>query len=340
MENILITGATGFLGGAVASEMHRRGLRVIATGRNRAAGDNLKRQGIEFHPCDIGREPTLLDGLVSRCSAVVHAAALSAPWGKPNEFMLANQLGTQHIVDACKQASIVKRLVHISSPSVQFDFKDRPLAKESTTWTSEPANDYIATKRKAEEIVLEASHSGLDAIVLRPKALFGHGDTALLPRVARVAMRGSFPLFGESDPMMDLTFIDDAVNAVVLALTTDSSLSGKVYHITSGDPQPRSRVLATLFDACGFPIEFKVIATNRALALASVLEWGSRIFTGGRWEPPLTRYSMGALGYEQTLDISAARRDLGYAPQTDVIARLRDTGCQWREAQTTSKTLE
>ena len=339
MNCILVTGATGFLGGAVAREFNRLGLKVIATGRNLEAGEKLKDQGIEFHSCDIGREPTLLNQLVSQCSAVVHAAALSAPWGNPHEFMIANQHGTEHVINACRSAKSVKRLVHISSPSVQFDFKDQPLAKEMTTWTSAPANDYIATKRQAETMVLKAALTGLDAIVLRPKALFGPGDTTLLPRVARVAMRGSFPLFGDSDPLMDLTFIDDTVSAVWLALKADSSHSGKVYNVTSGDPQRRSRVLGTLLEACGLPVRFRNLSMKHALALATALEWGSRAITGGRWEPPLTRYSVGALGFDQTLDISAARRDLGFNPQTDVLARLHETGCLWREAQTPLKTL-
>ncbi|MBL9144456.1 MAG: NAD(P)-dependent oxidoreductase [Verrucomicrobiaceae bacterium] len=339
MSCILVTGATGFLGGAVARELHRCGLNVIATGRNREAGKKLKDQGIEFQPCDIGREPELLNQLISQCSAVVHAAALSAPWGNPHEFTITNQHGTEHVIKACRSAKSVKRLVHISSPSVQFDFKDQPLAKEMTTWTSAPANDYIATKRQAETMILEASRTGLDTIVLRPKALFGPGDTTLLPRVARVAMRGSFPLFGDSDSLMDLTFIDDAVNAVLLALDADSCHSGKVYNVTSGDPQRRSRVLGTLLEACGLPVRFRSLSIKHALALATALEWASCVLTRGRWEPPLTRYSVGALGYEQTLDISAARRDLGYAPPTDVLARLRETGCQWRKTQTRSNTF-
>lgn len=339
MKSVLITGATGFLGGAVARDLHRRGLTVIATGRNLAAGEGLKREGMEFHPCDIGREPAVLHDLVGKCHAVIHAAALSAPWGKSHDFISANEAGTRHIIDACQRAPALQRLVHISSPSVRFDFKDQSFAKEATTWDSTPANEYIATKRRAEEMILAAAQAGLAAIVLRPKALFGVGDTALLPRVARVAMRGSFPLFGDSEPLMDLTFINDAVDAVWLALEADAEHSGKVYNITSGDPQPRKQVLDTLLEACDLTVRFKTVSVSRALMLARALEWGSRTFTRGRWEPPLTRYSVGALSYEQTLDISAARHDLGYTPQTDVLARLRETGRWWRDTQSNLKTF-
>jgi len=330
MQNVLVTGATGFLGGAVARDLHKRGVKVVATGRNAQAGEALQRDDIQFESCDLAFNEAAIDRLIAPCDAVVHCAALSAPWGSMMSFLLANQLATQNLIHACERSKVMKRLVHISSPSVLFDFKDQPNLTESTEWAREPANHYIATKRMAEEAALDSARSGQDVIILRPRALFGPGDTTLLPRVIRVAQRGSFPLLGAGDPLMDLTWIDDAVTAVRLALNAASEHLGKVYHITSGDPQPRSRVLGTMLEACGLPVRFRQVSLGRAMIAATALEWVSRTFTRERWEPPLTRYSVGALGYCQTLDISAARADLGYAPTADVIDRLRETGQLWR----------
>ena len=122
------------------------------------------------------------------------------------------------------------------------------------------------------------------------------------------------------------------MQAVQLALQAPPSHRGKVFSVTSGDPQPRSVVLGTMLEACGLPVRFRRIGLGRALALATLLELVSRGLTLGRWEPPLTRYSVGALGYGQTLDISAARDGLGYAPKTDVLALLAQTGREWRQA--------
>jgi nucleoside-diphosphate-sugar epimerase len=331
MQRIVITGATGFLGGAVAAALHEHGASVIATGRDISKGQALSRQGVTFHACDLATDAADVAQMIAHCDAVVHCAALSAPWGRRQEFMAANVTATRHVVEACLRGG-EKRLVHISSPSVAFDFKEQSALREDAPWSAVPANDYIATKREAESLVMDAAARGLDAIVLRPKALFGPGDTTLLPRVVRVARRGSFPLLGDGDPMMDVTWIGDAVQAVQLALRAPSSHRGKVFSITSGDPQPRSAVLGTMLEACGLPVRFRRIGLGKALAVATLLELVSRGLTLGRWEPPLTPYSVGALGYGQTLDISAARDGLGYAPNSDVLSLLAQTGREWRQA--------
>lgn len=332
MNSVLVSGATGFLGGAVARDLRRRGLEVTGLGRNPAAGAELSRDGVEFvRHCLVSGPP--LDDLIARCDAVVHCAALSAPWGSREQFLQANHQATQRLLEACERSQQPKRLIHISSPSVQFAFSDRPLAKEERAWVQPGANFYIETKRLAELAALDSARAGHEVIVLRPKALFGPGDTTLLPRVVRVARRGSFPLFGRGDPLLDLTFIEDAVNAVWLTLIAPKSHAGRVFNITSGDPQPRSLVLSTMLAACGLPVRFKRVPLGLAMGMAGVLEGASQLFTRGRWEPPVTRYSVGALAYEQTLDISAAKAALGYHPGGHVIERLRATGEQWRATQ-------
>lgn len=314
---VLVTGATGFLGGAVARSLHAAGWEVHATGRNPQLGADLQRLGIKFTACDLAWATIPL----ADCTYVVHCAAWSAPWGRKRDFQAANVVATQRLLAACLAAN-VPRFIHISTPSVSFAFAPQRDLREDAPWPEPAANDYIATKRLAERAVLA---SGLPSVVLRPKALFGPGDTTLIPRVLRVAARGRFPLF-DADCLLDLTYIHDAVAAILRALTADAQAIGNVYHITSGQPLSRRLILETLFAACELRVALRPVPLRWALALGSALEAISKIATLGKWEPPLTRYSVGALGYGQTLDISAARQDLGYAPNTDVLARLRDCG--------------
>jgi len=327
MTRVLVTGATGFLGGAIARELARQGVAVRGIGRNLRVGADLESCGVSFQSCDLARERGRLRELVKECDAVVHAAALSAPWGPRAKFVAANVDVTRHVLEACASAK-VGRLVHISSPSVLFALQHQHKLTESTPWSSRAGNHYIATKREAE---LRAIAAG--AVVLRPRALFGPGDTTLLPRIIRVARRGVFPLVGAEDPLMDLTWIGDAVEAVGLALAAPDCCRGRTYHISSDDPLPRSEVLGTLLSACGLNVRYRHVPIGQALAVAGALEWTSHVLTLGRWEPPLTRYSAGVLAFTQTLDVTAAREELGYAPQTDVRAALEECGRAWRIAE-------
>ena len=328
MGSVLVTGATGFLGGATARELARRGFSVRATGRNREVGKELASEGIEFVPCDLGKNSCAVMRLVEGCEDVVHAAALSAPWGPRSEFVRCNVEATRQILEASKSGG-VRRLVHISSPSVSFVFHSQRGLAEDAEWTTPAANHYIATKRKAEVMAKAAG-----AVILRPRAVFGPGDTTLLPRLIRVAKRGDFPLFGEEDPLLDLTWIGDAVEGVRLALEAPDACRGRVYHITSGAALPRSEVLETLWRACGLSVRYRSIPVHRALAIGGALEAASQCLSLGLWEPPLTRYAVGVLAFEQTLDISAARRDLGYLPRADLRAALAQCGDKWRKETT------
>jgi len=140
-----------------------------------------------------------------------------------------------------------------------------------------------------------------------------------------------FPLFGGDTTLIDLTWIGDAATAIRLGLEAPATNRGKVYHITSGHPLPVPEALAILFAACGLKVRFRSFPIHPTLAVAGILDWLSILATAGRWEPPITRYTVGSLAYEQSLDISAARSDLGYVPQKDVREALAECGRRWRE---------
>jgi len=324
---ILITGATGFLGGAAARELRAAGHAVLATGRNAVAGERLRREGFDFQSCELGRDPDGVRRLAAGASAVVHCAALTSHWGPERSFREANIAATRHVIDAARESGA--RLVHVSTPSVLFGFGDSPDLREDAPWPQPPANHYIATKRIAETLVREAAD--VPFLILRPKALIGPGDRSILPRVLRVAQKGRFPCFSGRDPRLDLTWIGDAARAVRLAVEAPETTFGKTYHISGGQALRLSEAFPLLFDACGLRVRFRPVPLRAALVLAGGLEAVSRLVTGERWEPPLTRYTVGLFAYEQTLDLSAARRDLGYLPQKDIREALVECGHRWRE---------
>ncbi len=324
--SVLVTGATGFLGGAVARQLAARGDTVVGTGRDADAGAALERDGVRFLPLDL----TDGDGVraaVAGHDAVVHSAALAAAWGRAADFWAANVVGTQHVVEACL-ASGTRRLVHISTPSLCFDIGSRTNVSETDPLPVLPTTAYAATKRVAEALVQAAMRDGLDAVVLRPRAIYGPGDRVVLPRLAAVLRAGRMPRIGDGQNVASVTYIGTAARAVLACLDVPV-LARRLYHVADGEPVRVWDMIDRLAAALDVPAPTRRLSTRRALAAASFLEWWTRR-AGLDREPPLSRYGVSVLTHTQTLDVSALREDLGIAGETNVERGL----VEWVEEQT------
>lgn len=308
---VLVTGATGFLGGATARRLAKDGHRVVATGRNVAAGEQLEREGIEFHGADI-RDAARIHELVHGCDGVVHCAALSSPWGRAWEFETINEKGTENVAAACL-AQGVARLVHISTPGIYVGLGDRFGVGENAELPAKPANHYVRTKLAAEAAVGKAQAEGLNTIILRPRGIYGPGDTVVIPRLIRALETGRLPRIGDGQTSMDLTFIDNAVQAVCKGLSAKDELGGRVFNVTDGSPIELWPFVDRLCEALGLARPSRTVPLKVATAYAHILELVHTVLIPNR-EPLMTRYTATLLARSLTLDISAAQRDLGYAP--------------------------
>jgi nucleoside-diphosphate-sugar epimerase len=318
LRNALVTGGTGFLGGRLVRRLHADGWRVTVIGRNETIGRTLEDSGIRFIRADLAD------------AAAVHSGARSSPWGRYADFYNDNVLATQNVVTACERQKI-SRLIHVSTPSIYFDFTDRLNISESQP-PAKPANHYVRTKLLAEAAVDAAAARGLAAITLRPRAIFGPGDTTLFPRLIRAHGPRGFPLIGDGDPLMDITFVENVVDALLLAVAAPAAALGRKFNVTNGESWPRSKLIATLFAEIGRPLKTRRVNYHVAQCAAALLENISNVFTLTRWEPPLTRYTVGVLAKSQTLDISAARSVLDYEPRVGIADGLRTFGVWWKEA--------
>ncbi|MFO0708479.1 MAG: NAD-dependent epimerase/dehydratase family protein [Sandaracinus sp.] len=309
---IVVTGATGFLGGALVRRLAGEGAVVRASGRDRARGEALAREtGASFEVGDLAHPPDA-DRIVRGALAVVHCAALSSPWGPARDFDRANVRATENVVHACERFH-VSRLVHVSTPAVYFDLRAREGIRESDPLPARPFNDYARTKLEAEDVVMRASRRGLATVIVRPRAIYGPGDTTILPRVVDALERGLFPVIDGGRALVDLTYVDDAVEALVSALSSSRAVGG-IHHVTSGDPRPIGEVIDALADGLGLPRPRRHVSSSRALALAAILESTHRLVAPHR-EPRVTRYTVGLLARTMTLDLGQAREALGYVPR-------------------------
>jgi nucleoside-diphosphate-sugar epimerase len=319
---ILVTGGTGFLGQHLAQRLVSEGNDVTVIGRNARVGSNLIKKGIKFVQGDLADLKTVKEA-VSNQEYVIHCGALSSPWGKYADFYAANVTGTQNIITACQESKI-KRLVHVSTPSIYVDQRDRLDILESDKLPMQAINDYAHTKRMAEELIDKAFAQGLPVITIRPQGIFGPGDRAILPRLIKIAKKGFMPVIGKGDNLIDLTYVDNVVEALILCLTSPDFTLGKKYNITNGEPVKLYDAIGLVLKSLGINYKEKRIPYRTAYVLASGLEGAARLLAPSK-EPPLTRYSVCVLAKSRTLSIDAARKDLGYKPivgMTEGISRF------------------
>lgn len=317
MQTIWVTGATGFLGGRVAENLLESGHAVIASGRQAHALERLRQQGARTLAFDLAdrTQPDL-----PAVDAVVHCAALSSPWGRFADFHRANVLGTRSALALARQAG-ARRFVHISTPSVYFRFRDQLNVRETQPLPS-PVNAYAATKARAEDEVLK--HEALDPVILRPRGLYGRGDTALLPRLMTAARERPLPLMNQGETVTDLTHVDDVVSAVQAALDLAPNPAQRLFNISGGEALRLKTVTEEAGRRAGIQVRWRRVPSWVALAYARGLETIARISPGDR-EPRITAYSVGLFAYSQTLDISAARDVLGWTPRISIQEGLDRT---------------
>jgi nucleoside-diphosphate-sugar epimerase len=318
---VLVTGATGFLGAAVVRDLLARGLGVRAMGRNLPRLAALP-ETAEKCPGDLD-DPEALRSLVHDCDAIVHIAALSAPWGPRRAFWQTNVLGTRNLLAACRSVG-VQRLIHISSPSVIFTGRDLHLATEAVPYARHPLCAYAWSKQHAEQSVRE---SPLEWLILRPKAIFGPGDTSLLPRIVLAARAGRLPVIGTGNNAIDLTYVDNVAEAVALAL--QSTAVRRLYHVTNDEHVPLWPLIRRVLERLGVPPPRWRVPLALAMLVGRLSE-GRAYLLGG--EPRLTRYTAALLGTTQTYDISALRRELGYRPLVSVDEGVERTLRAWSES--------
>jgi nucleoside-diphosphate-sugar epimerase len=322
---VVVTGATGFLGTRLVEVLLESGYEVIATGRNPKSGAYLSQIGARFLAGDLS-DAKFVDSLIPEQAAVVHCAALSSPWGTRHQFYEANVVATQNVAQAALRRHC-PRFVHISTPSIYIEKRSKLDIREDSAIPHPSINLYAETKLEAESIIDRLTEQGLPAISIRPQGLFGPRDQTILPRLIRLAERGVLPVIGTEETQIDLTYVDNVVDAIVLALRAPTDLIGKKYNITNGEPQSQTQLFQRILEGLGYSIRLKHVKLGVAWAIATTLEWVYRVFEL-KGEPVLTRYSVSVLAFSRTLNIEAAHRELGYQPRVSIKEGIERT-LQW-----------
>jgi len=317
---VLVTGGSGFVGGAVARLLRYHGHEVRSL--SRTDHPELAKDGVVEFPGDL----LDMDSVRAACrgaDAVVHCAAKVGLWGAYEDFYRVNVMGTDNVLRACQELGISK-LVFTSSPSVVFTGADVEGWNESAPYPRSFDSHYSRTKATAEEMVLSSSTAALATVALRPHLVWGPGQDKLISRLVEKARSGELCRIGSLNKKVDTTCLDDAAEAHRLALerlSPGSPIAGKAYFISGGSPRPVWDIINAILNAAGLPpVEKRVWPLSANLAA-----WGYETLyavTRRSGEPRLTRFLVQQLTTAHWFDISAARRDLGYEPQTSFAAGL------------------
>jgi 2-alkyl-3-oxoalkanoate reductase len=324
----LVTGGGGFLGGAIVGRLIARGDAV----RSLSRGDYpaLTAIGVEQVRGDLA-DPDAVARAVDGCEVVYHVAAKAGIWGPFADYYRSNVEGTRNVIAACR-AGGVRRLVFTSSPSVILDGRDMEGVDESVPYPQHYTSPYPATKAEAERLVRAANGDDLATVVLRPHLIWGPGDNHLIPRIIAKAKAGRLRRIGGRPKLVDSTYIDDAAEAHLRAadrLAPGSSVAGRVYFLSQGEPWPVWDLIDRILQAAQLPPVRRTVPPALARLAGAVCEGFARaLHLEG--EPPMTRFLAHELSTAHWFNIDAARRDLGYRPSVSIEEGMTRLEQGWR----------
>lgn len=317
--HIVITGATGFLGGKITERFaaHPNVTSILATGRILKKGNQVHSPKVAYTLGDLEDlyfTKTLFDRPID---VLINCASKSAPWGTSEEFYSANITTQKNLLNASKTHG-VKRFIYISSPSIYFNFKDQINIEENDTLPATGVNHYAQTKIKAEQILQK---SGIEYITLRPRAIIGAGDTVIMPRLLRSYINNTLKIIGNGENIVDLTPVQNVVDAIWLACTTSAQNCNTAYNISNGKGTKLWPEINNMLKKLGHSTIQNKLPYAVVYALAWLMELRSWVT---KKEPALTRYSVGTLAYSFTFNIAKARKNLGYAPRQTVDEAINE----------------
>ncbi|MGH8290292.1 MAG: NAD-dependent epimerase/dehydratase family protein [Steroidobacteraceae bacterium] len=319
--HILVTGGTGLLGGRLIPQLARDGHQVSALTRSSASHAKLRALGAS--PVDADLESTASLSLPA-VDAVVHAAALFRFSGPREPFFHTNVDGTGRLLASAERAG-ARIFVHISAAGIIMDNAGTPVrdADERAPTFPNHFSAYLASKARAESIVLEANKPGFRALALRPPALWGPGDpfSRALPQAIN---SGRFAFINRGDYAFDTCYVDNVVEAVQCALARGEG--GRAFFVTDQEKLTFREFVASLASVQGLSIEkLSSMPYGIASTLGRLMDavWAIARRDG---DPPISRSMMRMIGREFSVNDDAARRELGYVGRTSRAMGLRSYG--------------
>jgi nucleoside-diphosphate-sugar epimerase len=314
-----VTGGSGFIGGRLIERLRSDGVAVRALARSDSSAEAVRQRGAEPIRGEISDVDAMRAG-ADGCDVAFHAAARVGDFGPLKEFVRDNVDGTVNALTACSEAG-VRRFVHVGTEAALLAGQTLVDVNEDAPLRPDSPAPYAATKARAEQAVRDASRPGFETVVVRPRFVWGRGDTTVLPALADAVERGRFSWISGGLHRTSTTHVDNAVEGLVLA--GRAGTPGSAYFVTDGDPVVFRDFVTDLLATRGLTPPDRSIPRPLASAMAAGADAAWRVLPL-RGAPPITRFAVWVASLETTIDISRARQELGYAPVRTIEDGLED----------------
>jgi len=307
MPTAFVTGGSGFVGSALIRRLVEDGWTVRALARSDGAAQAVRDAGAEAVHGDLDDTVALREG-ADGADVFHHAAAKVGDFGDPAEFERITVQGTKNALAAAREVG-VPRFVHVGTEAALMAGQPLVNVDEKAPLRPDSPAPYPWSKAKAEQAVRDANGNGLETVVVRPRFVWGRGDTTLLPQIVAMTEAGKFVWIGGGRQLTATTHIDNTVEGLVLA--AERGTAGGVYFVTDGEPVVFREFVSDLIRTQGVqpPTRTLPLAVAKAAAAASESAWK---LLRRNDHPPITRFSVWVSALECTIDDSRARDELGY----------------------------
>lgn len=304
MKRAFVTGGSGFLGKRlVATLVDEKRVPVAALARSEASAIAVRAVGAEPVRGDLDDIAALTAGMAG-CDVVFHAAARAEQHGKLSEFMKANVEGTQNVLAAARGAGVL-RVVHIGTEAVLADGKPIVNVDETAPYPAKPQGNYPLTKGLAERAVIGANGNGLETVVVRPRFIWGKGDTSVMAEMVEAVKKKKFGWIGDGHYQTSTCHVANVVEGALLA--AERGKPGEIYFLTDGPPVDFRDFVTELLATQGVDAGTRTVPKWLAKTVATLTAWMAK--------PPVTKTAIALVAHEVTVDDGKARRELGYIGQ-------------------------